>query len=60
MKLWASVSPPIGKPSLLVESCNGSYLRRALLIALAIVFSYALAAQAQAAITFIRRSRRCR
>src|SRR5271157_1488003 len=34
MKLWASVSPPIGKPSLLVESCNGSYLRRALLIAL--------------------------
>src|SRR5208282_6034165 len=56
MKLWASVSPPIGKPSLLVESCNGSYLRRALLIALAIVFSYALAAQAQAAITFIQQN----
>ena len=56
MSLWASVSPPIGKPSLLVESCNGSFLRRALLIALAIVISYAWAAQAQAAITFIQQN----
>src|SRR5208337_1855696 len=56
MNLWASVSPPVGKPSLLVESCNGSFLRRALLIALTIVISYAWAAQAQAAITFIQQS----
>ena len=54
MNLWASVSPIIGKPSLLVERRNGSFLRRGLLIALAIVISYALAAQAQAAITFIQ------
>ena len=56
MNLWASVSPIIGKPSLLVERRNGSFLRRALLIALAIVISYALAAQAQAAITFIQQN----
>jgi hypothetical protein len=56
MNLWASVSPIVGKPSFLGERRNVSFLRRALLIALAIFISYALAAQAQAAITFIQQN----
>ena len=56
MNPGASVSSPNEKPPLLVKSRMGSFLRRALLIALGIVISYALAAQAQAGITFIQRN----
>ena len=55
MNLSTSVSPIVGKPSLLFDRSNG-FPRRALLIALAFVISYALAAQAQAAVTFIQQN----
>ena len=56
MKLVASAPPITGRPFFLIGRRNLSFLRRALPIALAIVISYALAAQAQAAIAFVQQN----